>query len=378
MNRPEFKLITSPGDWSTCLQQLHREPRLAVDLEANSMFAYRERVCLIQISTPTQDFIVDPLAQLDLSELGRIFADSTVEKIFHAAEYDLILMGRQYSWEVNGLFDTMWAARILGYQRYGLANLLEQCFDVHLDKRYQKSNWCQRPLTPAQLAYACLDTHYLFQLRDRLASELHTAGHQEESAEIFRDQTRVKISDNGFDPESFWSINGVHDLSRQQQAILKSLNIYRDQEAQRKDQPLFKIFSDRTMLEIAQSTPFTMDELSAVHGMSRGQLRRYGQGLLEVVAVASRAKPPVPPRRRKRNSEVELSRYERLHTWRKLRARARGVESDVIVSKDALWELARMNPQSDRDLQKLAFLGEWRCRTYGEEILEVLRDSSTP
>jgi ribonuclease D len=375
MNRPDYILITRPDDWSDCLEQLHQEPRLAVDLEANSMFAYRERVCLIQVSTPARDYIIDPLAQLDLSELGRIFADPAVEKIFHAAEYDLILMGRQYDWVVNGLSDTMWAARILGYERYGLANLLEQCFDVHLDKRYQKSNWCQRPLTPEQLAYACLDTHFLFQLRDRLASELREAGREEEAVEIFRDQTRVKINDNGFDPESFWTINGVQDLSRQQQAILRALHIFRDQEAQRRDQPLFKIFSDRTMLEIARTSPATLNELSAIHGMSRGQLRRYGQGLLEVVADATQARPPVPPRRRKRNSEVELNRYERLHTWRKLRARARGVESDVIVSRDALWELARENPQSDADLQQLACLGEWRCKTYGEEILKVLNDS---
>lgn len=341
------------------------------------MFAYRERVCLIQVSTPEQDFIIDPIAGLDLRELGAIFADPRIEKIFHAAEYDLILMKRQYDWEVNNLFDTMWAARILGYKRYGLASLLEDFFGVRLNKRYQKSNWCQRPLTRQQLAYACYDTHFLFKLRDKLAAEIEAEGAVEEAAEIFADNTRVTINDNGFDPDSFWSINGVNNLSRQEQAVLKAINIYRDHEARRRDQPLFKILSDRTLLEIAQRTPETMEELATVHGMSRGQLKRYGRDLLEVIYKAREAKPPRAPRKRKRLPDTVLSRYERLHTWRKERARARGVESDVIISRGTLWDLAHTNPRNDDELNQISSIGDWRCKTYGPEILEVLKDCST-
>lgn len=377
MEKSQYQLITGPRQWSDCLEQLLVEPRLAVDLEANSMFAYRERVCLIQVSTPSQDFIIDPLARLDFHVLGEIFADPGVEKVFHAAEYDLILMKRQYDWEVNSLFDTMWAARILGYKRYGLASLLEQFYNVRLNKRYQKSNWCQRPLTPEQLAYASYDTHFLFRLRDKLAAELDAEGCLEEATEIFTENTRVKISNNDFDPNSFWSINGVHDLTRQEQAVLKAVNIYRDREAKRRNQPLFKIFSERTQLEIAQRLPETMDELATVHGMSKGQLRRYGRTLLEIVRNAKRAEPPVIPRKPKRVSERVLSRYERLHSWRKHRARARGVESDVIISRDALWELAHTNPQTGEALNQLKHVGEWRSRTYGSEILQVLQDCAS-
>ncbi len=376
MDKPDFQLITRPEQWPRCLDLLQREPRLAVDLEANSMFAYREQVCLIQISTPQQDFIVDPVADLDLDELGMIFADPAIEKIFHAAEYDLILMKRQYDWVVNNLFDTMWAARILGYKRYGLANLLKDLFDVRLNKRYQKSNWCRRPLSPEQLAYACYDTHFLFDLRDRLAAELASEQCLEEANEIFNEHSRVKISDNGFDPDSFWSINGAHDLSRQQQAVLKAINIYRDQEARDRDQPLFKIFSNRTLFEIAQSTPATTHELASVHGMSRGQIRRYGRKLLEIVRRARHDKPPKTPKRPKRAPDAVLMRYERLHTWRKQRARKRGVESDVIISRDALWDLAHTNPKSCEELGQLDSVGEWRSKTYGPEILQVLEECS--
>ena len=350
MQRPTFQLIKTDGQWQTCLGHLRQYPSLAIDLEANSMFAYREQVCLIQVSTPEQDFILDPLAEFDLHELGEIIADTAVEKIFHAAEYDLILMQRQYGWELNNLFDTMWAARILGYQRFGLASLLEEFYDVKLNKRYQKSDWCRRPLTQEQLEYACYDTHFLFQLRDRLARELEEAGRWEEAQEIFAAQTQITLPDNGFDPDDFWSINGVQHLSRQQQAVLKALAIYRDQEARRRDLPLFKVFSNRTMLDLARQTPRQMRELDEIHGMSQGQTRRYGQALLGVIAEGLAAPPPARPGGAKRQPDAVMARYDRLHTWRKERARDRGVESDVIVSRDALWEIARSNPQTVAEL----------------------------
>lgn len=377
MKLPPFTHVTQPHQWRSCLTQLREEPCLAVDLEANSMFAYRESVCLIQVSTPNQDYIIDPTADFDLAGLGELIADPAVEKIFHAAEYDLILLKRQYGWELNHLFDTMWAARILGYQRFGLASLLEQFFQVRLNKRYQKSNWCRRPLSPEQLAYAQHDTHYLFQLRDRLAQEIEAGGFTEEAKELFAEQTQIKLNDNSFDPDSFWSINGARDLTRRQQAILKELNIYRDQEARRRDQPLFKIFNDKTILEMARHAPSDTDELAQIHGMTRGQLRRYGRSLLQVIERGKHAELPVYNRRQKnRPPEVAIVRFDKLRQWRKERAQMRGVESDVIISKGALWEIACKNPQSQDELDKLDSVGSYRCATYGKEILHVLREAS--
>jgi len=133
-------MITTPSDWKSCLARLEGEPRLAVDLESNSLFAYRERVCLIQISVPEQDYIIDPLSGLDFSGLGALFQSHDTEKVFHAAEYDLILMKREYGWDLANIFDTMWAARILGYARIGLASILESQYGLKLNKKYQKAD----------------------------------------------------------------------------------------------------------------------------------------------------------------------------------------------------------------------------------------------
>jgi ribonuclease D len=328
---------------------------------------------LIQISIPGQDYIIDPVAGFDVQALGDIIADPTVEKIFHAAEYDLILLKRQYGWKLNNLFDTMWATRILGKDRCGLANLLASYFNVKQNKKYQKANWCRRPLSPAQLVYAQADTHFLIELAGQLTEELQAAGRMEEAREIFAEQTRVQLPDNGFDPDGFWSIGAVKNMNGRQRAIVKALYIYRDEQAQKQDRPPFKIFGDRTLSELAEAAPSTLDDLPSIYGMSSGQIRRYGRHIIRIIDEAKQAPTPRRPRsNNRRPPDAVYNRYERLHNWRKERAKRRGVESDVIISRDALWQLAHHNPKSYQDLAQIAGLGKWRRQTYGEDILNAL------
>lgn len=376
MKLPPHQFITSPRDWQACLTQLRQEPRLAIDLEANSMYAYREQVCLIQISIPGQDFLLDPLSPIDLSGLGELIGDTAVEKVFHAAEYDLMLLKRQYDWQLHNLFDTMWAARILGYQKFGLASLLNRFYQIKLDKRFQKSDWCRRPLSPEQRRYAQLDTHHLLRLRDDLAQKLKNAHCLEEAQEIFEEQTHVSANHHPFDPDDFWGISGVRDLDGRGRAVLKALNIYRNDEAAARNKPLFKVLNNRTLIDLAANTPRNMTELRQIYGMSSGQIRRYGYQLLRVIEKSKNTSPPKRPRQGKRPSDAVLNRYERLHSWRKNRAQKRGVESDVIISRDALWAIAEANPQNLEDLAQISCLGEWRRARYGDEILKVMNKSS--
>lgn len=153
-------------------EKLAAEPLIAVDTESNSLHAYQERVCLIQFSIPSGDFLVDPLSLDTLAPLAPLFADPKYEKIFHAAEYDLICLKRDFDFTFTNLFDTMFAARILGRNKVGLGSILEEEFHVVLNKKYQRADWGQRPLPSYLLAYAQLDTHYLIPLRTRLREQL--------------------------------------------------------------------------------------------------------------------------------------------------------------------------------------------------------------
>src|SRR5439155_5268068 len=138
--------------------------------------AFRERVCLIQFSTPDADYIVDPIRLRDLRGLGAFFANPDQQKVFHAAEYDIVCLKRDYRVDVRSIFDTMSAARTLGWPQVGLAGILATHFDVKMNKKFQRADWKRRPLTPEQLDYARLDTHYLLALRDKQVAALAASG----------------------------------------------------------------------------------------------------------------------------------------------------------------------------------------------------------
>ncbi len=118
LNPPQF--INNQSDFEALARHLQAEDILAVDTEADSLYAYEEKVCLIQISTDKNDFIIDPLPLDDLAPLGAIFRDPAIEKIFHASEYDILILHNSYQFEFENLFDTMLAAQILGRDKLGL------------------------------------------------------------------------------------------------------------------------------------------------------------------------------------------------------------------------------------------------------------------
>jgi ribonuclease D len=370
-------LVTKTSKLERLLAQLLNEPVIAVDTESNSLYAYQEQVCLIQFSIPGADFLVDPLAELDVSLLGVVFADPTIEKIFHAAEYDVMCLRRDYNWDFANLFDTMWAARILGWRRVGLSSILKERFGVHLNKRWQRHNWGKRPLSAEALAYARLDTHYLLSLRERMLAELKEKNRLEEAREVFAEVAEAEPNFKPFDPDdSLWRVKGVWDLDPDTRAVLRQLLIWRDSEARRRDRPPFKVLHDRTLIELAEKRPAGLDDLQDIKGLKRFHLRHYGPKILEAIAQGKSSPPPEPPPRHTRPEDEVLERYEALRRWRKKTARRRQVDPDVIVSNATLWTLAQRAPQSQRQLESLDLLGPWKQETYGEALVTVVREHS--
>jgi ribonuclease D len=371
---PPPVLVADAAGLSALVADLESCATIAVDTESNSFHAFRERVCLIQFSTPTTDYIVDPLALPDLSTLAPVFASPTHEKIFHAAEGDVMGLARDFAFSFANIFDTMSAARTLGWPQVGLAAVLKAEFDVTLSKKFQRADWGRRPVAADLLDYARLDTHYLIALRRKLYQALVDAGHWAEALEDFERFARARTQPATAlqTASAFWRVKGARDLSPEQAAVLQAVFAYRQGEAERTDQPPFRIIGEPTLLDIARRVPHALNDLKPISGMTPGQLHRHGRALLRAVQDGLQAPPPTPPVAEREPDEV-AERYDRLHTWRKQRAQARGVESDVILPRTTMKDLARRPPRTVDDLLHTVDLGPHRRALYGDELLACCR-----
>ena len=366
--------LDRPGGLARAAASLAACPVLAVDTESNSLYAYQEQVCLIQFSTQSEDFLIDPLSIQDLTALEPIFSNPHIEKIFHAAEYDLICLKRDFGFHFNNLFDTMMAGRILGRQVVGLSGMLEEEFGIVLDKRYQRADWGLRPLPAAQLAYARLDTHYLVALRDRLKEQLIEAGRWEMAQEDF--QRMCFVNGNGRSVEdatleACWRIPGVQELDPQRAAVLHRLCQFRDTHAHILNRPAFKVMSNQVLLEIARACPQSIHDLSEVPGLSERQAQRYGREILKTVQNGLASEPLVRPSN-PRPDERFLLRLDALRSWRKHTAQQIGVELDVILPRDVMFAIAETNPRSGAELRGVMELLPWRMEHYGDQILKAI------
>ncbi len=349
------------------------ETLLAVDTESNSLYAYQERVCLIQLSTYDQDYIVDPLLVDDMLPLADLMADSAIQKVFHGAEYDVVTMKRDFGYEFNNLFDTMMAARLLGMESVGLGSILSDYCNVELDKSHQRDDWGRRPLPIDSLRYAQMDTHFLPWLRDEFYKQLEQQSRLEEALEISEEMTLLPPTPlREFDPHSFWRIGGPNKLSRRQMRILRELVKVRDEVARRENRPPFKVMTNQALVTHSRKPPQDFDDFEAVRGAALFLVHRYLDKWLAAVKMGkANGKLPRRPRHMPPDGAI-ADRYSALRSWRKERAVERGVGSDVIIAKHTLWNLAQQAPTDLDDLQEIDGIGPWRLANYGEEILDVL------
>ncbi|HZQ05599.1 MAG TPA: HRDC domain-containing protein [Anaerolineae bacterium] len=376
MTRSVPVLVTTMSAFEEMFAQLREQPRIAVDTEADSLYSYYEKVCLVQFSIPSRDFILDTLSVKTIEPLGELFADPTVEMVFHAAEYDILSLKRDYGFTFETIFDTMVAARVLGWKHVGLGSILEEHFGVKLDKRFQRADWGKRPLSRELIEYARDDTYYLLRLYDLQIEALKNVGRLDEARAEFERLTRVEWSEREFDPNRYWTLEGARDLDPMSLGALRELYAMREGIARKEDRPPFKVIANATLVRVARTQPRTIAELSALPGVGEWFVRRHGREALRAIE-RGRAYPqnrlPKPTRGASPLADpASRDRYARLKEWRKARAQARGVEPDVIVSNDALVEVARVYPQTPEALEQILALGEWKAREYGEELLRVL------
>jgi len=367
----------SPPVWVNTAQLLKQmvddlasQDRVAVDTESNSLHAFREQVCLLQFSTSKTDYLLDPLMLKDLSILAPIFSNPRIEKVFHAAEYDLICLRRDFGFSFVNLFDTMQAARVLGYPAVGLDRLLGDKFKIKMDKRHQKANWAARPLTKDQIHYARLDTHYLFDLRDALEQELREKQRLEYALEDFNRACVMEEQKQRLNGESWERFSGRKDISLRELTVISQLCKWRDKEAAKLNRPPYKVVMDDVFVALAKNPPEQKVDLSAA-GLSEKQIKLWGDQVLSAIRLGVKA-PLVERKQLERKNDVVLRRLEKLKAWRKSIGMEMQVESDIILPKPYLGLLSENPPKTLDELRDLMKDTPSRVDRFGAEILMVL------
>jgi ribonuclease D len=286
-------------------------------------------------------------------------------------------MKRDYGFQVVNMFDTMYAARLVDNKLYGLAELLNKHYDIKPDKRHQLDNWGKRPLSESSLAYAQMDTHFLLPLRDHYMEKLQALDALPELREVFNDICLADPKEQAVDPEGFWKLVKPKELNKKQLAVLAELYRTRESIAEEMDVPPFKAIDNRVLVNLALQSPSNRRELGAMRGLRPEMIRVYADDILDAIDRGHQNKPPQPPVAPKVD-QVIADRYILLHAWRKEKAIARKLESNMVVSKTMLWDIAHKVPHTLDDLAQLEGMGAWRLAAYGEEILNVLHKNKRP
>jgi ribonuclease D len=353
---------------------LSQQSEIAVDLEMDSLHHYREKVCLVQVSTRQQSWLLDPLALPSLAPLAAPLAAPDIVVVMHGSDYDIRSLHRDFGIEVTNLFDTMIAARFLGIAEFGLAALLKARFGIELDKKYQKADWSKRPLSREMCAYAAADTADLLPLYDQFREELVQKGRLEWLEEEGRIVCQARVSEK--DGPLFLYCKGANKLRGHSLAILEELLQLRDGQSELLDRPPFKVLSADTLIDIAENRPRSLYELSLFKGMTPGQLQRHGAGILSAVerglATPETGLPRFPRGAKKEVTEQIKERLKNLKSWRERCSRELVLDPGMLAPNWLLEAVADCRSGAKEELDVIPGMREWQKRLFGEEMARIL------
>jgi ribonuclease D len=321
------------------LPQLRAAAWVALDTEADSLHAYPEKLCLIQISITGADELIDSLANFDLAPLWSVL--QTHQLIMHGADYDLRLLRKTQGFVPGKIFDTMLASRLLGEREFGLTNLVANHLGVALEKGSQKADWSKRPLTPRMETYARNDTHFLKQVSDILKQKL-----EEKSRLNWLEQTCDRLiadcaKPSPPEPDFVWRIKGSHKLSRASLAVLRELWHWREREALAANKPPYFVLSHEALVDIAaavvESRP--IDEFLPRYFSPRRRDSLH-EALNAGLGLTDDEQPEYLRSNSRRQTESERTRFDELEKLRNHRATELAIDPTLIASRAMLVLLA--------------------------------------
>jgi ribonuclease D len=328
------------------------------------------------MATKKSSILIDPLHVKDLSSLKPLFSNPDIKKIFHGADYDVRSLFRDFTIEINNLFDTELACRFLGNEGTGLEAVLKKYLDISLNKKYQKKDWSQRPLPQEMIDYAAGDVIYLFPLAEICKKELEKKGRLtwvlEECDSL--SEVRTVLSD---EEPLFLKFKGGGRLKSRSLAVLEALLQFRKSVAEKKDKPLFKIIGNNSIMKVTTGKPVTLRRLKGIKALSGKQINMYGNDLIKVVAGALEIpenKLPVYPRKKVPVLSFEVfGRIKALKSWRASKARALEIDPGMICNNVLITSIAIQNPVDRRAFEGIKEMKNWQKKEFGREIITLLR-----
>lgn len=362
---------------------------VAVDCEAAGFHRYSDRLCLVQLSTEVETFVLDPLAVELGATLGPVLGDPGRRVIMHGASYDLRLLRRDLEAGVANLFDTQVAAELAGEPAVGLQALLKRHLGVEVSKKYQRADWAKRPLPAEMIEYAAGDTRHLHRLAAAMEGALRRLGREawaEEECRRMLEQVAVEADAEertgggaapGDDPLT--RVKGARRLDPRSTTALRRALEWRDGVARALDRATFRVASDAALMAVALARPRSTEGLARTKGFPARMARKQGRALVAAMAQVERtadaALEPYPAsvgRGRGMPSREEEAAFDRLKAARDRTAERLGIARGRLMANSVLRRVAAAKPGNLAELEALADVRRWQAAELGKELLRVL------
>lgn len=362
-----MKLITTTADLADACARLASHPFVTVDTEFLRETTYYPKLCLIQLASPDEAVLVDPLApELDLAPFFGLMVDEAVVKVFHAARQDLEIVWMLGRVLPTPLFDTQVAAMVCGYgDSVGYEQLANDLAKARIDKSSRFTDWSRRPLNEAQLVYAEADVTHLRDIYLALKADLEETGRESWVAEemaVLNSPATYEVK-----PENAWQRLKGRIRKPKELAALMELAAWREREAQHRDVPRQRVLKDDALMDIVQRAPRSVEALAELRSVPNGFERSRSGG--EVLAAIERGlalDPKTLPRlERERGRGGNGAVLDLLKVLLKAVAEAERVAPKIIATSDDLEAIA-----SDDEADVPALQG-WRRGVFGEKALSL-------
>jgi ribonuclease D len=370
-------LVTREAELRRAATRLGERGRVAIDIESNGLFAYRAKLCVVQLAAKGEVFVADPLA-VPMDGLRALLASDDVAKVVHDVAFDARILAEEGIHLAN-VQDTSLAARMLGRTATGLASLLASELGVPLDKKMQHHDWAARPLDRRAIAYLAGDVIHLEALADKLFSEVDGRGIRAEVDEETRYRlAQARESVDAADPRPPWvRLKGADRAPAEDLPILRRVAELRESRARELDVPPYKVLAPDVLFAIARAKPRTMEDLTRIRGATQGRGRALARDVLEAVADPGDVPDDeramlVRPRLPSGLAKLRRAREQRLTKWRKDEAKKRGVDEQVVLPGHCLQDLADVPEATLEAVAAVPGIGAFRVERDGAALVAAL------